>query len=223
MEAIRYYVHGAFQGVKLTPAVLEQQEELVADLTAKVADLVAEGKSEDEALGMAIASVGDLTALVAEFEAAEDGTVPPRTAKVLANALDLHVIAVSLLIGGAVMIVSTALGALTDLVFVSAGFSLLAVLGAGVWWMRSAYQRYQQSPSASETRILDYRPRYRKALGIWAAIFVGTLIMNAATGGEFWCWPFWVAGGTWALAVKVEERLVELPVFRADDDTPRTG
>ena len=40
MEAIKYYVKGAFQDVKETLEVLEQQEELIADLTAKVADLV---------------------------------------------------------------------------------------------------------------------------------------------------------------------------------------
>jgi len=59
MEAIKYYVKGAFQGVAETPQVLEQQEELIADLTAKVAALVAEGRSEEEAPGMAKAPVGD--------------------------------------------------------------------------------------------------------------------------------------------------------------------
>jgi len=45
MEAIKYYVKGAFVGVAETPEVLEQQEELIADMTAKVADLVADGRS----------------------------------------------------------------------------------------------------------------------------------------------------------------------------------
>ncbi|MBS3973595.1 MAG: hypothetical protein KGZ89_01830, partial [Actinobacteria bacterium] len=67
VEAIRYYVKGAFQGVKETPQVLEQQEELIADISAKVEDLVSEGKTREEALGAAIASMGELSALVDEF------------------------------------------------------------------------------------------------------------------------------------------------------------
>lgn len=136
MEAIKYYVQGAFQGVKVTPEVLEQQEELIADLTAKVGDLVAQGKYEDEALGVAIASVGDLSVLVSEFEPVEELADKIPTASVYAARLDLHVIAISASIGAAVMIASTALGAWTDLVHPGAGFSLLAVLAAGIWWLR---------------------------------------------------------------------------------------
>ncbi|MHB1137136.1 MAG: permease prefix domain 1-containing protein [Coriobacteriia bacterium] len=215
MEAIRYYVKGAFQGVKDTPEVLEQQEELIADLTAKVADLVAEGKSEQEALGVAIASVGDLSALVAEFEPVPDSAEVVPTATVWASRLDLHVIAISAGIGAAVMVGSTALGAWTELVHPGAGFSLLAMLGLGVWWVRDAYKRYRESPEAVETRNLVYKEPFRKALLVWTGIVFGATLLNGLTGTDFWCWPIWVAGGTWALTVKVEERLTRLPSFLA--------
>ena len=213
MEAIRYYVMGAFQGVKVTPEVLEQQEELIADLTAKVADLVAGGKSEQEALGVAIASMGDLSVLVAEFEPDADSAELVPTATVLATRLDLHVIAISASIGAAVMVGSTALGAWTELVHPGAGFSLLAMLGLGIWWVRGAYKRLMESPEAVETRELVYRARFRKALLVWVGVMLGSLLLNAISGTDFWCWPLWVAGGTWALAVKVEERLVRHPEF----------
>lgn len=215
MEAIRYYVMGAFRGVKDTPEVLEQQEELIADITAKVADLVAEGKSEQEALGVAIASMGDLSALVAEFEPASEAAVLVPIATVWASRLDLHVITISAGIGAAVMVGSTALGAWTDLVHPGAGFSLLAMLGLGIWWVRDAYKRYRESTDAVETRDLVYKTRFRKALLVWAGVMVGALLLNAISGTDFWCWPIWVAGGTWALAVKVEERLVQRPEFLA--------
>lgn len=215
MEAIKYYVQGAFQGVKLTPEVLEQQEELIADLTAKVNDLVAEGRSQDEALGVAIASVGDLSTLVSEFEPAEEGPGTVPTASVYASRLDLHVVAVAAGIGAATMIASTTLGAWTELVDPAAGFVLLAVLGLGVWWIRSAYLRYQDAPMAVEVRELAYKQAYRKALLVWAGVAVAATFLNAAAGNGFWCWPIWVAGGTWALAVKVEERLVGHAQFEA--------
>ena len=215
MEAIRYYVQGAFQGVKMTPDVLEQQEELIADLTAKVDDLVAQGKSKDEALGVAIASVGDLSTLVSEFESADETPESIPTATVYATRLDLHVIAISTGIGAAVMIASTALGAWTDLVHPGAGFSLLAVLAVGIWWVRGAYLRYRESPDAVETRDLAYRAPFRKVLLVWAGIAMGSTLLNALTGTDFWCWPIWVAGGTWALAVKVEENLAQRSEFQA--------
>jgi hypothetical protein len=215
MEAIRYYVLGAFQGVKVTPEVLEQQEELIADLTAKVADLIAEGKPEQEALGVAIASVGDLSALVAEFEPVTEGADSVPTALVYATRLDLHVIAISVSIGAAVMVGSTALGAWTDLVHRGAGFSLLAVLVLGIWWVRGAYLRYLESPEAAQTRELVYGARFRKALLVWAGIVFLATLLNVLTGTDFWCWPIWVAGGTWALTVKVEERLSQRAEFLA--------
>lgn len=213
MEAIRYYVMGAFQGVKVTPEVLEQQEELIADLAAKVADLVAEGKSEQEALGVAIASVGDLSALVAEFEPEGESAELVPTATVLATRLDLHVIAISASIGAAVMVGSTALGAWTELVHPGAGFSLLAMLGLGIWWVRDAYTRYAESPEAVENRDLVYKARFRRALLVWAGVVFGATLLNGLTGTDFWCWPIWVAGGTWALTVKIEERLSRRPEF----------
>lgn len=215
MEAIRYYVQGAFQGVKVTPEVLEQQEELVADLTAKVSDLVAQGRSEDEALGVAIASVGDLSGLVSEFEPAEELAARIPTASVYAARLDLHVAAISAAIGGAVMIASTALGAWTSLIHPGAGFSLLAVLAVGVWWIRAAYMRNQESPKAVESRDLVYGAPFRKALLVWVGVALGATALNAMTVTDFWCWPIWVAGGTWALTFKVEEYLVKRTEFLA--------
>lgn len=215
MEAIRYYVQGAFQGVKMTPEVLEQQEELIADLTAKVGDLVAQGKSQEEALGVAIASMGDLSTLVSEFECADEMPDPVPVAHIYATHLDLHVIAISASIGAAVMIASTALGAWTRLVHPGAGFSLLLMLAVGIWWIRGAYLRYQESPDAVQARDLVYKARFRKALLVWVGVAFGSTLLNLLTGKDFWCWPIWVAGGTWALTVKVEEYLAKRTEFRA--------
>lgn len=215
MDAIRYYVQGAFQGVKLTPEVLEQQEELIADLTAKVGDLVAEGKTQEEALGVAIASVGDLSTLVSEFESVDETAERVPVATVYANRLDLHTLTISTSIGAAVMIASTALGAWTDLVHPGAGFSLLAVLAAGIWWVRGAYLRHLAEPGHVQLREVAYKRPFRAALLVWAGVVAGSIVLNAVSGTDFWSWPFWVAGGTWALAVKVEERLVARGLFEA--------
>jgi len=220
MEAIKYYVRGAFQGVKVTPEVLEQQEELIADLTAKVDDLVAQGKSRDDALGAAIASMGDLSPLVAEFEPAEEAPGQVVAPSIYSAHLDLHVIAISASIGAAVMIASTALGAWTRLVTPGAGYTLLAVLAVGIWWVREAYLRYLEAPDSVRPRDLAYKARFRKALLVWASLAIGVTWLNIIAGAnmyeaDFWCWPIWVAGGTWALTVKVEEHLSKREEFQA--------
>lgn len=215
MEAIRYYVQGAFRGVEATPEVLEQQEELIADLTAKVKDLVAEGKSQEEALGMAISSVGDLSALVSEFESAAAVPAAPTVASVYATRLDLHVTAISFAVGAAVMIAGAAVGAALRLIEGSVALSILAVLALGLWWVSRAYVRYTHSPEEVEVRSLVHKERFLKALLVWVGLFVVTGAWNVlwAPYSGFWAWPFWVAGGTWALAAKVEQRLMGQPTF----------
>jgi len=217
MDAITYYVKGAFSGVRQSPEALEQQEELIADLSAKVADLVEQGKTGEEALGLAIGSMGDLSALVAEFEPANAAPVAIPTARVLANRLDLGVVGLSAGVGAAVMILSAALGAFTRLVEPGAGLVLLAVLAVGIWWVRRAYLVYEGDPDAVAVREQAYGPRFRRALLVWAGVSVLAAFFNLTSGTDFWCWPIWVAGGTWALTVKMEQWLSARPEFLAPE------
>lgn len=219
MEAIQYYVKGAFQGVAETSEVLEQQEELVADLTAKVADLVADGKSEDEALGVAIASLGDLSDLVAEFAPATAAAVavpvavPIPTASVQATRLDFHVLAVAVALDAAFMLACTVLGALTETIDSGAGVTLFLVLGAASWWVYSAYVRYQSNPDMVETRELVYKPRLMKALGLWVAVCFVALVMNTVSGTDFWFWPIWVGATVMPIRVLVERWMTTRGMF----------
>jgi uncharacterized membrane protein YfcA len=223
MEAIKYYVKGAFQGIPETPEVLEQQEELIADLTAKVADLVAEGKPEQEALGVAIASLGDLSPLVAEFTPApaapgENAVALPPTKRLYVSRLDLHVVAFSLGLGAVVMALCTVLGAWTSRIDPGSGLTLVVVVGAAAWWIRTAYERFKQDPDARETRELTYGVRLRKAVLLWVGVSFVSMLFNAVSGTDFWVWPLWVAATMWPVAVLVEQRLAAGPLFEAPAD-----
>lgn len=223
MEAIKYYVKGAFQGIPETPEVLEQQEELIADLTAKVADLVAEGKPEQEALGVAIASLGDLSPLVAEFTPtspspgalAAAAVVPPPTKRLYVRRLDLHVATVSLGLGALMMLLCTVLGAWTENIEPGSGLTLVLALAAAAWWIRSTYERFKDDPDAAETRELTYKIRLRRALLIWVGASSVSMLFNAVSGTDFWFWPLWVAAAMWPVAVLVEKRLAAGTFFEA--------
>lgn len=217
MEAIKYYVKGAFQGAAETPEMLEQQEELIADLTAKVADLVAEGKSPDEALGIAIASLGDLSELVAEFTPVGGAplVIPVPTAHVQAARLDFHVTLVAIGLDAAFMLFCTVLGAITHTIEPGAGLVLFVILGATAYWIRTAYAAYVADPDTTETRELVYQPRLVKALGLWAGACFVAMVMNIATATDFWFWPVWVAVTVLPIRILVERWMTRQGMFAA--------
>jgi len=220
MEAIKYYVKGAFVGIAETPAVVEQQEELISDLTAKVADLVADGRSEEEALGMAIASMGDLSSLVKEFateEPAEPAVPTAPVAPVVVPAvfveaytarLRLHVVAISVGLSiGALFVLSVLVlvgGAISGAV-VSADL-LLGI--AGLTWIAYALRVMHAKPTVVEDIELRSSADLRKPLLQWVGACVFALFANAITNGDFWAWTVWVAAAAWPLSFYVEHRLL---------------
>lgn len=224
MEAIRYYVKGAFQGVKETPQVLEQQEELIADISAKVDDLVSEGKTHDEALGAAIASMGELSALVEEFRTEQealslstDAPLVP-TAEVYSGSLEFHTAAITTGVVAVVMLMCTAAGAVTGTIDGFAGIVLLALLAAATWRLRDTYTRSVPRWSDLETRVLVYGGRVLKSIGVGAAIAVGAVFANVSfQSNDFWFWPLWVAATTWPTRVIVEWFAIRQGWFLAQD------
>lgn len=215
MEAIKYYVKGAFVGVAETPAVLEQQEELIADLTAKVADLVADGRPEDEALGMAIASMGDLSGLVKEF--ATEETVPagppaPVTAEVYAARLRLHV--VGLAAGGAIgaLFVLSVMAAFAGVATGTAA-ALDVLLGlTAVGWFGSELWRFHREPGAIETFEV-VTPGLRLRILQWVAVCAVAFVFNMIEGEGFWAWTVWVGAAAWPASVYVQRQLLERGKF----------
>ena len=225
MEAIKYYVKGAFVGIAETPAVVEQQEELISDLTAKVADLVADGRSKEEALGMAIASMGDLSGLVKEFateepvvgsaQAAPAAPVAPPAVFVEAYAarLRLHVVALSVSLSIGTLFVLTVLaytgGAISSPAIVADLF-----LGiAGIAWIVYALWVMHAKPSVVEDVELRPSPNLTRPLLQWVGVCVFTLLANAIANGEFWAWTVWVAAAAWPLSFYVEQRLLAAGKF----------
>lgn len=217
MEAIKYYVKGAFVGIAETPEVLEQQEELIADLTAKVADLVADGRSEDEALGTAIASMGDLSGLVREFitdepTAAADEPPAPATAEVYLPRLRLHV--VSLTAGGALalLFVMTVLGAVGGAVSASSAVADVMLGMVAIGWIGFELWRFHQDPQAVAT-IEVASAGLRSRVFHWVVISAFALALNAARGSDFWAWTVWVAAAAWPAQLWLQRYMVERGYF----------
>jgi len=113
------------------------------------------------------------------------------------------------------MVACTVLGAWTRAVEPGAGLTLLIVLAAAVWWIRSAYERFKADPDAAETRELSYKTQLRNALLIWLGASFVSMLFNITSGTDFWFWPLWVAATMWPVAVLVEKRLAAEAYFEA--------
>ena len=63
-EKLRHYIDDLFTNAPSTVRAVEPKEELYQNLTDKYNDLIAEGKSEESAFNIAIASIGDVDSLI---------------------------------------------------------------------------------------------------------------------------------------------------------------
>lgn len=68
MEVIRNYINAIFSSLPKTPEVLRLQAEMMENMEDKYNDLLREGKSENEAIGIVIASIGSAEELKAGFD-----------------------------------------------------------------------------------------------------------------------------------------------------------
>lgn len=63
-ETLRQYMDSLFADAPQTAGMVELKEEMIQNLTDKYNDLRAEGKSEEAAYNIAVASIGDVRALI---------------------------------------------------------------------------------------------------------------------------------------------------------------
>ena len=63
-KKIEAHINELFRDIPKEPNVFEIKEELLSNLNEKYNDLMAEGKSDDEAYSLAISSIGDINGLL---------------------------------------------------------------------------------------------------------------------------------------------------------------
>lgn len=235
MDSIKLYVAGVFGGLRETPELLEQKDELIADLQAKVADLVEQGHSEDAAFGVAVASLGDFSELVAEYreaQHAEDARLaadeavkaveaareplPSYTVKI--NALNLHIVTVVAAATVALLFVASVFSAA-----VVGGAGIVASLGVGVAFLGAVlivrgFIRWHRSPHAIQTIELDIaheQAQLMRRLWLTVAVSMGA---NLVVRDEFWAWsPILVVACFGLGASMLRRRMLERGMFVVDD------
>jgi hypothetical protein len=66
-EKLRAYIESLFSDAPKTKKTVELKEEILQNLIDKYNDLIAEGKNEDAAYNIAVASIGDISGLIEEL------------------------------------------------------------------------------------------------------------------------------------------------------------
>jgi hypothetical protein len=94
-EKLRRYIDDLFANAPSTVRAVELKEELFQNLTDKYNDLIAEGKSEEAAYNIAIASIGDVDSLISGLsgtKSAEGMASKKRSAIITAIAIALYIL-----------------------------------------------------------------------------------------------------------------------------------
>ena len=94
-EKLRHYIDDLFANAPSTVRAVELKEELYQNLTDKYNDLIAQGKSEESAYNIAIASIGDVDSLItglAGEKHPENHKSKQRSAIIVAIAIALYIL-----------------------------------------------------------------------------------------------------------------------------------
>jgi hypothetical protein len=203
--AIRYYVQGAFRGVKETPEVLEQQEEIIADLTAKVEDLVSEGTPRRPRHSASRRLVGDLSALVVEFEAEDP---PPSLRSPSSRAARLPRPRAHRSRSAGPHDAQRGRRRAVGRHLPGSGTGVVVVLAVAAWWLSDSWRTLREEPHAVGRVDSGSRGWLRTTIGSWFAVCFIALVANMMTG-EFWLWR---SGGCHRLGCRP---LIVRPLVRA--------
>ena len=126
-EKLRHYIDDLFTNAPSTVRAVELKEEMYQNLTDKYNDLIAEGKSEESAFNIAIASIGDVDSLISGLSG-EKNVISEKSRK--RSAL-LTAIAISLYIlcPVPVILLQNEMGVMVLFLFIAAATAMLIYNG----------------------------------------------------------------------------------------------
>lgn len=127
-EKLRNYIDSLFENAPNTVRAVELKEEMLQNLTEKYNDLLAEGKSEEAAYNIAVASIGDVKGLIdrlgEEPGAAGGERSRKRNALFVSIAVGLYILSVV-----PVILIQDVMGVVVMFVFIAVATALLIYNG----------------------------------------------------------------------------------------------
>ena len=206
MNTIRNYINAMFATLPQTPEILRLQAEMLENMEDKFYDLLREGKSEHEAVGIILADIGSADDLRAELGLPEEPRTAPRAdhSAFFAERAAFHRrFAIGVPLGILVIICGIIAGAVCDefthndgitaigfFVPMAIGIAILVYRGIREDWYEKQYRELCPSAESSQTG-----KDTGKSLSstVAAILFPITTIVYLAIGFLFGMWhPGWI-------------------------------
>lgn len=204
-EKLRHRVDRLFENAPNTKRAYELKEEFLANLTDKYDDLISEGKTEEEAINIAIAGVGDVDSIINElkeksskFDYEKVQKERKKSAIIFAGAIALYIIgaAVEQLCHEIFQLDEGIGDVLMLIIFAVATFSLIYSI---VSKPKSRYEKVDDSmvEEFKEWRVnKDNEKEIKKSLKsiVWCAVFVLYFIVSFSFDNWYISWVIFIIG-----------------------------
>ena len=207
-QELRKHVDGIFADTVPTKKAVELKEEMIQNLEDKYNDLISEGRSEDAAYNIAIAGIGNVTALLSELDSdinaalwrrQEDEAARKKSAMLTAIAVMIYILSVLPLILLSLLApwnLVPAIGIPIFLVMVAAATGLLI-------YNNMSKPQYEKESDTMVEEFMEWqaethdRRQMRKAISsaLWSIIISVYFIVSFTTGAWHVTWVIFVIGG----------------------------
>ena len=190
---LREYIDNLFATAPSNMKAVEVKEEILQNLTDKYNDLIAEGKSEEVAFNIAVASIGDVSDLIRELQglpqqynkiSEENDKQKQRTALMTAIAIGLYIFSPV-----PVILLQNEMGVVFLFVFIAIATGMLVFNGI-------TKSKTQQVPDTMVEEFKEWRERnsgknqLQKSVlsAIWAVGVVIYFLISFTTGAWYITW-----------------------------------
>lgn len=205
-DKLRNYVDGLFARTAPSKKAVELKEEMLQNLNDKYSDLISEGKSPEAAYNIAVAGIGDVSALLSELEPDPVTEAPDmaafdaarrRSAMLTAIAVMLYILSVlpMIILGSFGVYFADRIGVPILFVFIAAATGLLI-------YNNMTKPKFNKK---SETMVEQFREwqsdkNDRKSLrraissALWATLVAVYFIVSFVTGAWQFTWILFLLG-----------------------------
>jgi len=200
-DMIRDYVEDLFVETAPTRKAVELKEEMIQNLNDKYSDLISEGKTQEAAYNIAIAGIGDISALLSELESEaisyEPGMFETAVSREKSAMLTSIAVMMYILCALPLIILNMVNFRYANIVGVPTMFLLIATATGVLVYNSMTKPKFNK---ASDSIVEDFREwqsgrHDRKALrksissALWAVTVVCYVLFSSLTG---WWHPAWV-------------------------------
>ncbi len=217
-DKLRAHMDHLFREVPLTKKSVELKEEILQNLVDKYHDLIAEGKSEEAAYNIAVASVGDISELLdslKEESAAPDPACSDEYIHWKKRSAILVPIAVMLYILSVLPVIVTEELHVNDAIGVCGFFLFIGIATAIIIFNNMSKPTMDKLDSTIVNEFKEWkanqegRKRARKAINsaLWTIIVILYFLVSFSTGAWYITWILFLMG---AAAENIIKAIFEL-------------